>query len=71
MMDVILELWVAALIERSKLAWMLGGGSPWQPGERLDACCLQVTTARATPDSDVRVTKKCCGKSSACLGAKM
>src|SRR5271156_6046354 len=35
MMDFILEAWVSASIEKSKAAWMLGKGKPWQPGEKL------------------------------------
>lgn len=35
MMDFLLEAWVSASIEKSKVAWMLGRGKPWQPGERL------------------------------------
>ena len=35
MMDFILEAWVAALIERTKLAWILGAGRAWKPGEPL------------------------------------
>jgi polysaccharide pyruvyl transferase WcaK-like protein len=35
MMDLLLEAWVSASIEKSKAAWMLGKGKPWQPGEKL------------------------------------
>jgi len=35
MMDFVLEAWVSASIEKSKVAWMLGRGMPWQPGEKL------------------------------------
>jgi polysaccharide pyruvyl transferase WcaK-like protein len=35
MMDFLLEAWVSASIEKSKAAWMLGKGKPWQPGEKL------------------------------------
>jgi len=35
MMDFLLEAWVSASIEKSKLTWMMGKGKPWQPGERL------------------------------------
>jgi polysaccharide pyruvyl transferase WcaK-like protein len=35
MMDLMLEAWVSASIEKSKAAWMLGRGNPWQPGEKL------------------------------------
>jgi len=35
MMDLMLEAWVSASIEKSKAAWMLGRGKPWQPGEKL------------------------------------
>ena len=35
MMDVLLEAWVSASIEKSKASWMLGRGQTWQPGEKL------------------------------------
>jgi polysaccharide pyruvyl transferase WcaK-like protein len=35
MMDFLLEAWVSASIEKSKVAWMLGRGKPWQRGEKL------------------------------------
>jgi len=35
MMDLLLEAWVSASIEKSKAAWMLGKGRPWQPGQKL------------------------------------
>jgi len=35
MMDFLLEAWVSASIEKSKVAWMLGRGKPWRPGEKL------------------------------------
>src|SRR5438874_11454303 len=35
MMDFILEAWVSSLIEISKIGWMLGRGTSWQPGEKL------------------------------------
>jgi polysaccharide pyruvyl transferase WcaK-like protein len=54
MMGTILELWVAAQIERAKLAWMLGGGSAWQPGQRLKLLCAGYNGTRNT-GSDVRV----------------
>ena len=54
MMDTILELWVAAQIERAKLAWMLGAGTRWQPGERLKLLCAGYNGMRNT-GSDVRV----------------
>lgn len=54
MMDTILELWVGAEIERAKLAWMLGGGSAWQPGRRLKLLCAGYNGMRNT-GSDVRV----------------
>ena len=34
-MDLLIEAWVSALIERAKLSWMLGGGVKWKPGEPL------------------------------------
>jgi len=35
MMDLIIEAWVSASIERAKFNWMLGGGTKWKPGEPL------------------------------------
>jgi polysaccharide pyruvyl transferase WcaK-like protein len=35
MTDFLLETWVSALIEWTKLRWMLGGGVKWKPGEPL------------------------------------
>lgn len=35
MMDFLLEAWVSASIEKSKVAWMLGRGQPWRRGEKL------------------------------------
>src|SRR5271169_777832 len=35
MTDLLLETWVSALIEWTKLRWMLGGGVKWKPGEPL------------------------------------
>jgi polysaccharide pyruvyl transferase WcaK-like protein len=54
MTDLILELWVAALIERTKLSWMLGVGSSWEPGQRLKLLCAGYNGTRNT-GSDVRV----------------
>jgi polysaccharide pyruvyl transferase WcaK-like protein len=54
MMDVVLEAWVAELIEQTKLAWMLGGGTSWHPGERLKLLFAGYNGTRNT-GSDVRV----------------
>src|ERR1700726_1863084 len=54
MTDLILELWVASLIERTKLAWMLGVGDSWEPGQRLKLLCAGYNGTRNT-GSDVRV----------------
>src|SRR6476646_8651146 len=35
MMDLVLEAWVSSLIEISKVGWMLGKGTAWQPGQKL------------------------------------
>ncbi len=35
MMDFVLEAWVSASIEKSKIHWMLGRGKPWQRGDKL------------------------------------
>src|SRR5262249_12033084 len=35
MTDFFLVMWVSALIELTRLQWMLGGGTRWQPSEKL------------------------------------
>jgi len=35
MTDLLLAMWVSALIELTRLKWMLGGGTRWEPGEKL------------------------------------
>ena len=54
MMDVVLEAWVAELIEQTKLAWMLGSGTSWHSGERLKLLFAGYNGTRNT-GSDVRV----------------
>ena len=54
MMDLLLETWVSASIEKSKLAWMLGKGKPWRPGERLKLLFAGYNGTR-NMGSDVRV----------------
>jgi polysaccharide pyruvyl transferase WcaK-like protein len=54
MMDFILEAWVSGNIERAKAAWMLGGGKPWQPGEKLKLLFAGYNGTR-NMGSDVRV----------------
>jgi len=54
MMDLMLETWVSASIEKSKIAWMLGRGKPWQPGERLKLLFAGYNGSR-NMGSDVRV----------------
>jgi polysaccharide pyruvyl transferase WcaK-like protein len=54
MMDFILEAWVAALIEQTKLAWILGAGRAWKPGEPLKLLFAGYNGVRNT-GSDVRV----------------
>ncbi|MGH9493992.1 MAG: hypothetical protein ACRD3B_03260, partial [Candidatus Sulfotelmatobacter sp.] len=54
MMDFILEAWVASNIERAKAGWMLGGGKPWQPGEKLKLLFAGYNGTR-NMGSDVRV----------------
>ena len=56
MMEVLLELWVAGLIERTKLAWMFGAGRAWRPGERLKLLFAGYNGTRNT-GSDVRVNE--------------
>ena len=54
MMDLVLEAWVSAIIEKSKLGWMLGHGKPWHPGEKLKLLFAGYNGTRNT-GSDVRV----------------
>ncbi|MGH9532166.1 MAG: polysaccharide pyruvyl transferase family protein [Terriglobales bacterium] len=54
MMDLVLEAWVSGLIETTKLAWMLGAGHPWRPGEPLSLLFAGYNGTRNT-GSDVRV----------------
>ena len=56
MTDVLLEMWVAALIKRTRLAWMLGGGRKWRPGEPLKLLFAGYNGTRNT-GSDVRVAE--------------
>jgi len=55
-MDAVLEAWVAILIERAKIAWMLGASKRWQPGERLKLLFAGYNGTRNT-GSDVRVAE--------------
>ncbi len=54
MMDLALEAWVSVIIESKKLAWMLGKGRPWRPGEKLKLLFAGYNGTRNT-GSDVRV----------------
>lgn len=56
MMDFVLEAWVSSSIERAKLKWMLGGGKPWQPGEKLKLLFAGYNGTR-NMGSDVRVNE--------------
>src|ERR1700722_15001612 len=54
MMDLILEAWVSGSIEKAKARWILGGGTPWQPGEKLKLLFAGYNGTR-NMGSDVRV----------------
>ena len=54
MMDLVLEAWVAGLIEMSKTEWLLGGGHSWKPGSKLKLLFAGYNGTRNT-GSDVRV----------------
>ena len=54
MMDLLLEAWVSWLIERTRLAWVLGAGRAWHHGERLKLLFAGYNGTRNT-GSDVRV----------------
>jgi len=54
MMDFMLEAWVSASIEKSRVAWVLGKGKPWLPGEKLKLLFAGYNGTR-NMGSDVRV----------------
>ena len=54
MTDFLLVAWVSALIEITRIGWMLGWGRPWTPGERLKLLFAGYNGTRNT-GSDVRV----------------
>jgi polysaccharide pyruvyl transferase WcaK-like protein len=54
MMDLVLEAWVSSIIEAKKIAWMLGRGEAWKPGEKLKLLFAGYNGTRNT-GSDVRV----------------
>ena len=54
MMDEVLEAWVSLLIERARIAWMLGSGERWKPGNKLKLLFAGYNGTRNT-GSDVRV----------------
>lgn len=54
MMDFVLQAWTSSLIELSGALWKLGGGRPWQPGEKLKLLFAGYNGTRNT-GSDVRV----------------
>jgi len=54
MMDAILEAWVSTNIERARFGWMMGGGKPWEPGEKLKLLFAGYNGTR-NMGSDVRV----------------
>jgi polysaccharide pyruvyl transferase WcaK-like protein len=54
MMDSLLELWVAGLVELSKIRWILGAGQAWNPGSPLRFLFAGYNGNRNT-GADVRV----------------
>jgi polysaccharide pyruvyl transferase WcaK-like protein len=56
MMDLVLEAWVSAGIEKAKVAWMLGHGQRWQTGEKLKLLFAGYNGTR-NMGSDVRVSE--------------
>ena len=56
MTDFFLVAWVGLLIEITRLNWMMGGGTRWQPGERLKLLFAGYNGTRNT-GSDVRVNE--------------
>lgn len=53
-MDLVLEAWTSALIEITKLKWMLGSGERWAPGRKLRLLFAGYNGTRNT-GADVRV----------------
>ena len=56
MTDFLLVAWVSALIELTRLQWMLGGGARWKRGEKLRLLFAGYNGTRNT-GSDVRVNE--------------
>ena len=56
MTDFFLVAWVSLLIELARLKWMMGGGTRWQPGEKLKLLFAGYNGTRNT-GSDVRVNE--------------
>jgi polysaccharide pyruvyl transferase WcaK-like protein len=54
MSDLALAAWVSSIIEEKKIAWMLGAGNAWRPGEKLKLLFAGYNGTRNT-GSDVRV----------------
>jgi len=54
MMDLMLEAWVSASIEKSRAAWVLGRNRPWLRGEKLKLLFAGYNGTR-NMGSDVRV----------------
>src|ERR1700756_4840872 len=54
MMDVVLESWVSSIIELKRIAWMMGSGNSWHPGEKLKVLFAGYNGTR-NMGSDVRV----------------
>src|SRR6266853_1967137 len=48
MTDFLLVVWVSLLIEFTRLQWMMGGGTRWQPGEKLKLLFAGYTGTRNT-----------------------
>src|SRR5579864_3003173 len=56
MMDFVLESWVSSIIESKRVAWMMGSGNSWQPGEKLRFLFAGYNGTR-NMGSDVRVNE--------------
>jgi polysaccharide pyruvyl transferase WcaK-like protein len=54
MMDLMLQAWVSAIIQRKNVSWMLGKGERWQPGKKLKLLFAGYNGAR-NMGSDARV----------------
>ena len=61
MTDLLLQAWVAALIERTKVEWMLGRRQILEAGRASETAFRRATTATAIP-ARMCAWRRCCGR---------